>query len=111
MCMHGSSGELALDGTACVDEDELLRFVGGALDEERARAIRAHVDVCDDCREGLAIAGQEAAAERGLPKPVGGWKIEIGAEVDGRFRIEREIGRGGMGVVYAATHLSMRRSV
>jgi serine/threonine protein kinase len=39
----------------------------------------------------------------GLPKP--------GDVVDGKYRIEREIGRGGMAVVFAATQLLARREV
>lgn len=45
----------------CIGDDELLRFVSGAVNGERASQIRAHVDACDDCRELLAIAGREAA--------------------------------------------------
>lgn len=93
-----------------VDDDELLRFVSGALGQERARAIRAHVDACDDCRELLAIAGREAVSAGELGEPESA-PIVPGVEIEGRFRIEREIGRGGMGVVYAAEHLSMHRRV
>ncbi len=131
-CMQTASVEPGGEGDDCVGDDELLRFVGGAVDEARAAAIRAHVDTCDDCRELLAIAGREARngdithdwvrGEDGDEDKSSGKakkgksardrsEIAIGTEVDGRFRIEREIGRGGMGVVYAATHLSLRRPV
>jgi hypothetical protein len=35
----------------------------------------------------------------------------LGAAVDGRYRIDRVIGRGGMAVVYAGEHLELRRAV
>ncbi len=35
----------------------------------------------------------------------------LGADVDGKYRIERRIGRGGMGAVYRATHLWTGRLV
>tara|TARA_R110002049_G_scaffold182485_2_gene350360 strand:+ start:99269 stop:102286 length:3018 start_codon:yes stop_codon:yes gene_type:complete len=36
---------------------------------------------------------------------------EIGGSLLGDYRLNREIGRGGMGIVYEATQLSLRRSV
>src|SRR5688572_28427066 len=37
--------------------------------------------------------------------------LQIGQIVAGKYRIERQIGRGGMGVVLAATHLQLERLV
>src|SRR3954469_7827598 len=37
--------------------------------------------------------------------------VEIGQVVDGKYRIEQLVGRGGMGSVYAATHLVIGRRV
>src|SRR5688500_16003000 len=41
---------------------------------------------------------------------IGAAGLEPGSEFDG-YRIDREIGRGGMGVVYAATELALGRLV
>lgn len=35
----------------------------------------------------------------------------VGQTIDGRYLIDREIGRGGMGVVYAATHIDLDKKV
>ncbi|HEY5946448.1 MAG TPA: protein kinase [Kofleriaceae bacterium] len=46
------------------------------------------------------------------PVPLEGDGSElIGMIVDGRYRLDSTVGRGGMGLVYRATHLGMRRSV
>ena len=37
--------------------------------------------------------------------------VTPGTVLEGKYRIEREIGRGGMGVVYEATHLMLDRKV
>ncbi len=36
---------------------------------------------------------------------------EVGAVIDGKYRIDRELGTGGMGVVMAATHLKLGEQV
>ena len=37
--------------------------------------------------------------------------MDVPQFIAGRFRIEREIGTGGMGTVYLATHLGLERPV
>jgi serine/threonine-protein kinase len=51
-------------------------------------------------------------ALQNTPVPLEGDGSElIGMVVDGRYRLDSTIGRGGMGLVYKATHLGMRRHV
>ncbi len=44
-------------------------------------------------------------------EPSSGSPLHIGQIVNGKYRIERQIGRGGMGVVLAATHLQLEHLV
>ncbi len=54
--------------------------------------------------EGMAATGDSAAAEA-LPSGL------TRGSVFGQYRIEREIGRGGMGIVYEAVHLLLEKRV
>src|SRR5688572_13896981 len=40
-----------------------------------------------------------------------GSPLHIGQIINGKYRIERQIGRGGMGIVLAATHLQLEHLV
>ena len=40
-----------------------------------------------------------------------GFSMDTPQLIANRFRVEREIGRGGMGTVYRATHLGLERPV
>jgi serine/threonine protein kinase len=44
-------------------------------------------------------------------QPSSGSPVQIGQIINGKYRIERQIGRGGMGIVLAATHLQLEHLV
>ncbi len=109
----------------CPDLDVLERFARSVLDEPARGVVGAHVGGCGSCRaavaeiaENLSIvepfrramrapsASESAggALER-APRPI------PAPERVGAFRIVRELGRGGMGVVYLAEQPHPKRLV
>jgi serine/threonine-protein kinase len=95
-----------LAAMACPDENALLRFSLGELPGGQRELLESHLDDCSSCRGALAavaLGSTGLVAERGAP-------LEEGARL-GRYRVERPVGRGAMGAVYAARDLDLDRPV
>ena len=86
----------------CPDENELVRFARGALDERAGSSLSSHLDTCESCRHAVA----EAASEEPLRPP----PLPAGVQV-GRYQVEALLGSGAMGAVFAARDEALHRRV
>ena len=89
----------------CPDENALARFARGTAESLSTR-IEQHLDGCESCRKAVAAA----AASQTLPSANPGMELVAGMRF-GRYEVERELGRGGMGVVFAARDVTLDRRV
>ena len=88
----------------CPDEAELQRFISKQLAPDRAQLIADHFGNCDECRQ-LAFALASVDTRPATPSALAaGDKLA-------RFEIRRCLGKGGMGIVYAAHDEALKRDV
>jgi serine/threonine protein kinase len=104
----------------CLDENAIVEFAEGALSPVARAQIEGHIDTCTACRElvanvalldapnPLAHTVHQDAPPQARARPT---VLSVGTVVAERFHLDRIVGEGGLGVVWAATHLFTRKQV
>ena len=98
---------------ACLDEDVVLAFVDGSLDEVGRGRVEGHIASCSACSDLIAAAAggdPDHLARTLLANEAGANGLAPGSTV-GRYVILNLVGRGGMGEVYAAFDPQLDRKI
>lgn len=119
----------------CLDEETILAFCRGDVAPAKRPAIEKHIGQCDECRALVSAVARSSLVDpeelfesppkrddpamaptqtpMGEPQKRSGAvaPVEPGDVLAGKYVVERVLGVGGMGVVVAARHTQLDRSV
>ncbi|MGH7279941.1 MAG: protein kinase domain-containing protein [Polyangiaceae bacterium] len=102
--------------TPCPSEATLVAYATGASAPADRSAIESHMAECADCRVIVSMLAKDSTADPfadtalATEAPLKHEFLE-GEIFEDKYRVERLIGAGGMGLVVEATHLGLERRV
>jgi serine/threonine protein kinase len=96
----------------CLTDTEVFDYVDGRASEAVRGEVQLHIDGCKDCYQlVLAAIGRESVLGASSKLGAEPTTFTMGSVVKERYLIERFVGKGGMGEVYAAFDRLMQQRV
>jgi serine/threonine protein kinase len=103
---------LSDSSAGCLSEDQILAYLEGRTTTQQRDQVDRHLDTCQACWQVVdVLLGDVRVPSEELPAPFRITTFSVGSLIAERYRVERFIGKGGMGEVYRAHDMLMQKVV